>query len=127
MFLLLVILKIDINVGRTGVLTPFAILEPVHLAGTVVSKATLHNEDFIRERDVRIGDRVIVQKAGDIIPEIVASLPAHRTGDERIFEMPAVCPSCGRPVIRDMDGEGAAVRCVFAGCPADPAGGNAVR
>lgn len=114
---------IEIAVGRTGVLTPTACLSPVRLAGTTVSRATLHNIDFIRERDVRIGDRVIVQKAGDIIPEIVRSLPEHRTGGETPYEMPTVCPSCGRPVVRDADGEGAAVRCVFAGCPAQRARG----
>lgn len=114
---------IEIAVGRTGVLTPTACLSPVRLAGTTVSRATLHNIDFIRERDVRIGDRVIVQKAGDIIPEIVRVLPERRTGAEEIFRMPEVCPSCGHPVVRDMDGEGAAVRCVYAGCPAQRARG----
>ncbi len=112
---------IEIAVGRTGVLTPTACLAPVRLAGTTVSRATLHNIDFITERDVRIGDRVIVQKAGDIIPEIVRALPERRTGGEVIFEMPTVCPSCGHPVVRDADGEGAAVRCTFAGCPAQRA------
>ncbi len=114
---------IEIAVGRTGVLTPTACLSPVRLAGTTVSRATLHNIDFIRERDVRIGDRVIVQKAGDIIPEIVRSLPERRTGGEEPYAMPKVCPSCGRPVVRDAGGEGAAVRCVFAGCPAQRARG----
>lgn len=117
------LLDIEIAVGRTGVLTPTACLAPVRLAGTTVSRATLHNIDFIAERDVRIGDRVIVQKAGDIIPEIVRALPEKRTGDERIFSMPAVCPSCGHPVSKDAEGEGAAVRCTFAGCPAQKARG----
>ena len=112
------LLKIDINVGRTGVLTPFAILEPVHLAGTVVSKATLHNEDFIRERDVREGDFVVVRKAGDIIPEIVRSCPEKRdNGTQYVeFSMPRVCPDCGEPVTRK-DGE-AAYRCTNENCPA---------
>ena len=112
------LLKIDINVGRTGVLTPFAILEPVHLAGTVVSKATLHNEDFIRERDVRENDYVIVRKAGDIIPEIVRSCPEKREAgvDYAEFSMPKQCPDCGGKVTRK-DGE-AAYRCVNENCPA---------
>ena len=108
---------IIIAVGRTGVLTPTAVLSPVRLAGTTVSRATLHNEDFILEKDIRIGDVVTVQKAGDIIPEVVASHPELRAGGERIFRMPAVCPSCGEPVMRDSD-EGAAVRCTNSACPA---------
>lgn len=112
---------VEIAVGRTGVLTPTACLTPVRLAGTTVSRATLHNIDFITERDVRIGDRVIVRKAGDIIPEIVRSLPEKRTGGEAPFRMPTACPSCGHPVTRDADGEGAAVRCTFSGCPAQRA------
>ncbi len=114
---------VEIAVGRTGVLTPTACLAPVRLAGTTVSRATLHNIDFITERDVRIGDRVIVRKAGDIIPEILRALPEKRTGSELPYEMPTVCPSCGHPVVRDADGEGAAVRCTFAGCPAQRARG----
>lgn len=117
------LLDIEIAVGRTGVLTPTAILEPVRLAGTVVGRATLHNIDFIAERDIRIGDAVIVRKAGDIIPEILTSLPAERSGEERVFSMPTVCPSCGNPVVRDADGGGAAVRCVYPGCPATRARG----
>lgn len=108
---------IIIAVGRTGVLTPTAVLTPVRLAGTTVSRATLHNEDLILEKDIRIGDVVTVQKAGDIIPEVVASHPELRAGGERIFRMPAVCPSCGEPVMRDSD-EGAAVRCTNSACPA---------
>ena len=115
------LLDISLAVGRTGVLTPTAELAPVRLAGTTVSRATLHNEGFIRERDVRIGDTVIVRKAGDIIPEILSSVPEARDGSERIFEMPIVCPSCGRPLSRDDDGEGAAVRCTYVGCPAQKA------
>ena len=112
------LLSIDIQVGRTGVLTPAANLEPVRLAGTVVSRATLHNPNFIEERDIRIGDTVIVRKAGEIIPEILESVKSERCGDETVFTMPTICPSCGHPVVRDADGDGAAVRCVFAGCPA---------
>lgn len=108
---------IVIAVGRTGVLTPTAILSPVRLAGTTVSRATLHNEDFIHEKDIRIGDVVTVQKAGDIIPEVVASHPELRGGGEVIYRMPTVCPSCGEPVMRDRD-EGAAVRCTNSACPA---------
>lgn len=108
---------ITIAVGRTGVLTPTAILSPVRLAGTTVSRATLHNEDFILEKDIRIGDIVTVQKAGDIIPEVVASHPELRAGGEQHFRMPTVCPSCGEPVMRDSD-EGAAVRCTNSACPA---------
>jgi DNA ligase (NAD+) len=108
---------ITIAVGRTGVLTPTAILSPVRLAGTTVSRATLHNEDFILEKDIRIGDIVTVQKAGDIIPEVVASHPELRAGGEKHFHMPTVCPSCGEPVMRDSD-EGAAVRCTNSACPA---------
>ena len=107
---------ITVAVGRTGVLTPAAVLEPVRLAGTTVKAATLHNLDLIRERDIRIGDYVYVQKAGDIIPEIVGVNTAKRNGSERIFEMPDVCPSCGEPVVRDADG--AAFRCTNPDCPA---------
>ncbi len=108
--------SITIAVGRTGVLTPTANLTPVRLAGTTVSRATLHNLDFIRERDIHIGDRVTVQKAGDIIPEVVCAHPAHRDGSESVFDMPTTCPSCGEPVFRE-EGE-AAIRCTNAACPA---------
>ncbi len=111
------LLDVEIAVGRTGVLTPTAILAPVRLAGTTVSRATLHNEDFIRERDIHIGDTVAVQKAGDIIPEVVCAVPAKRDGTEREFAFPRVCPSCGEPVFRDED-EGAAWRCTNSACPA---------
>ena len=110
------LLDISIAVGRTGVLTPTAELTPVRLAGTTVSRATLHNLDFIRERGIRIGDYVLVQKAGDIIPEIVSAFPGERDGSEREFHMPAHCPSCGEPVVRDA--EEAAVRCTNTDCPA---------
>ena len=110
------LLDITVQVGRTGVLTPNAVLEPVRLAGSTVSRATLHNLDIIRERDIRIGDTVVVQKAGDIIPEIVSSIPEKRTGKEKPFEMPRFCPACGSAVTRDVDM--AAVRCPNELCPA---------
>ena len=114
------LLDIEVNVGRTGVLTPLAILEPVQLAGTTVSRATLHNIDIIRERDVRIGDTVIVQKAGDIIPEIIGSVKEKRNGEEKLFEFPERCPSCGEKLVWD-DGdadETGALRCQNPACPA---------
>ncbi len=107
---------IIIAVGRTGVLTPTAVLSPVRLAGTTVSRAALHNLDFIRQRDIMLGDTVVVRKAGDIIPEVVSAVPAKRTGAERPFFMPMTCPSCGHPVVRDEDE--AAVRCTSSTCPA---------
>ncbi|MBQ8004112.1 MAG: NAD-dependent DNA ligase LigA, partial [Oscillospiraceae bacterium] len=110
------LLNIVLQVGRTGVLTPNAVLEPVHLSGVTVSRATLHNRDFIQERDIMIGDTVIVQKAGDIIPEIVGVVKEERPEDARAFEMPETCPVCGSPVFSD-EGE-AAVRCVNSECPA---------
>lgn len=112
------LISIDIQVGRTGVLTPTANLEPVRLAGTTVSRATLHNAQFISERDIRIGDTVVVRKAGEIIPEIIRSVCAKRIGTEEIFAMPEFCPSCGSRVVRDECGEGAATRCVNPACPA---------
>ena len=111
------LLDITLAVGRTGVLTPTALLSPVRLAGTTVSRATLHNEDFILSRDIRIGDVVTVQKAGDIIPEVVLSHPNLRDSSETVFRMPLTCPSCGEPVTRDRD-EAAAVRCTNSACPA---------
>ncbi len=111
------LLDISIAVGRTGVLTPTAILSPVRLAGTTVSKASLHNLDFIRERGIMLGDTVIVRKAGDIIPEVLTALPAKRDGTQEEFVMPTHCPSCGEPVFYDPD-EAAAVRCTNASCPA---------
>lgn len=110
------VLDIKVNVGRTGVLTPMAILEPVRIAGSVVSKTTLHNEDYVKEKDIRIGDNVIIQKAGDVIPEVVESVKGDRDGDEAVFEMPKTCPDCGAPVVRE-EGE-AAVRCTNVSCPA---------
>lgn len=113
---------IIIQVGRTGVLTPNAVLEPVQLAGTSVSRATLHNLDFIRERDIMLGDTVIVRKAGDIIPEVVSVVKEKRDGSEKWFDMPEKCPSCGGTVTADADDESAsgmaAYRCTNAACPA---------
>ncbi len=91
---------IRVNVGRTGAVTPFAVLEPVQVAGTTVSRATLHNEDEVARKDIRIGDTVILQKAGDIIPEVVQSLPKLRTGKEKAFRMPKRCPNCDTPLVR---------------------------
>ncbi len=111
------LVDITIAVGRTGVLTPTAILEPVRLAGTSVSRATLHNLDFIRERDIKLGDTVTVRKAGDIIPEVLCAHADKRDGSETEFYMPSHCPSCGEPVVRD-DNDGAAIRCTNSSCPA---------
>lgn len=108
---------ITVAVGRTGVLTPTAVLEPVRLAGTTVSRATLHNLDFIRQRNIMVGDIVVLRKAGDIIPEVVRAIPEKRDGSERPYRMPERCPSCGEPVFYDED-EGAAVRCTNGSCPA---------
>ncbi len=107
---------IVIQVGRTGVLTPKAILEPVRLAGTTVTNATLHNQDFIAERDIRVGDTVLVQKAGEIIPEVLSVNLDKRPADSAPYEFPTVCPECGAPVRRDEGG--AAIRCQGAECPA---------
>ena len=105
-----------VNVGRTGVLTPNAVLEPVRLAGTTVSRATLHNMDYIRDKQIRIGDTVWVQKAGDIIPEVLEAVPEKRNGSEREFTMPEKCPVCGAEVMRE-EGQ-AAYRCMGIECPA---------
>ena len=104
------------QVGRTGAITPMAILAPVKVAGSTISKTTLHNEDFIKEKDLRIGDRVIIQKAGDVIPEVVESVKSKRTGEEKEFVMPKVCPVCGAPTIRE-EGE-AVTRCTGIECSA---------
>lgn len=104
------------QVGRTGAITPMAILEPVKVAGSTISKTTLHNEDFIKEKDLKIGDRVIIQKAGDVIPEVVEAVKSKRTGEEKEFVMPKVCPVCGAPTIRE-DGE-AVTRCTGIECSA---------
>ena len=108
--------EIICQVGRTGVITPMAILEPVSLAGSKISKTTLHNEDFIKEKDLKIGDTVVIQKAGDVIPEIVEVKVNKRTGQEKEFQMPKTCPVCGAPAIRE-EGE-AAIRCTGIECPA---------
>ena len=110
------LLDIALQVGRTGVITPNAVLEPVRIAGSTVSRATLHNEDNIRDKDIRIGDTVIIQKAGDIIPEVVEVVKEKRTGTETVFAMPKTCPACGEPLYRE-EGE-AAVRCLSSNCPA---------
>lgn len=107
---------IEVEVGRTGTITPTAILEPVRLAGTTVARATLHNEDYINERDIRIGDMVIVQKAGEIIPQVVEVSKEDRTGEEKIFTMPTTCPVCGEETVR-IEGE-SAVKCINISCPA---------
>ena len=108
------------QVGRTGAITPMAILEPVKVAGSTISKTTLHNEDFIKERDLKIGDTVVIQKAGDVIPEVVGVNKKKRNGTEKDFEMPKVCPVCGAPAVRE-DGE-AALRCTGIECPAKSLG-----
>ena len=104
------------QVGRTGVITPMAVLEPVKVAGSTISKTTLHNEDFIKEKDLKIGDTVVIQKAGDVIPEIVEVKKEKRTGNEKEFEMPKQCPVCGAKTVRE-EGE-AAIRCTGIECPA---------
>lgn len=110
------LIDIELTVGRTGVLTPTAILEPVRVAGTTVKRASLHNEDLIREKDIKIGDYVVVKKAGDIIPEVVNVLADKRTGEERDFLMPKNCPECGSELVR-IEGE-VALRCLNPKCPA---------
>lgn len=104
------------QVGRTGVITPMAILEPVKVAGSTISKTTLHNEDFIKEKDLKIGDTVVIQKQGDVIPEVIKVIKEKRTGNEKDFEMPKVCPVCGAQAVREK-GE-AATRCIGIECPA---------
>lgn len=107
---------IVLQVGRTGAITPTAEFEPVRLAGSVISRATLHNEDFIVEKDIRIGDTVVIQKAGDVIPEVVEVVAAERDGSETVFKMPKNCPVCGSEAVREQ-GE-AATRCINMSCPA---------
>ncbi|NMD69638.1 NAD-dependent DNA ligase LigA [Bacillus sp. DNRA2] len=108
--------EIELSVGRTGVITPTAILEPVKVAGTTVSRASLHNEDLIREKDIRLGDQVVVKKAGDIIPEVVNVLVERRTGEEIEFKMPTHCPECESELVRFEDE--VALRCINPKCPA---------
>ena len=110
------LLNIELSVGRTGVITPTAILEPVKVAGTTVQRASLHNEDLIREKDIKLGDKVVVKKAGDIIPEVVNVLADQRTGEEVEFHMPTHCPECESELVR-LEGE-VALRCINPKCPA---------
>ena len=110
------LLSIEVNVGRTGTLTPFAVLDPVMVGGTRITLASLHNEGDIRRKDFRIGDTVIVQRAGEVIPQVVAPVTGRRTGAEREFDMPSQCPSCGAPTTRE-EGE-AAIYCSSTSCPA---------
>ncbi|WP_173104541.1 NAD-dependent DNA ligase LigA [Bacillus sp. KH172YL63] len=111
-----VLRDIELSVGRTGVVTPTAILEPVRVAGTTVQRASLHNEDLIREKDIKLGDHVVIKKAGDIIPEVVNVLEDKRTGDEQEFKMPTHCPECESELVR-LEGE-VALRCINPKCPA---------
>lgn len=108
--------EIELSVGRTGVITPTAVLDPVRVAGTTVARASLHNEDLIREKDVRLGDTVVIKKAGDIIPEVVRAVKEKRTGDEKEFFMPDKCPDCGSELVRLE--EEVALRCINPSCPA---------
>lgn len=110
------LIDIELSVGRTGVVTPTGILEPVRIAGSTVGRASLHNEDLIREQDIRIGDMVVVKKAGDIIPKVVRSVKEKRTGDEKEFTMPSDCPACGSELVRLE--EEVALRCINPNCPA---------
>ncbi len=110
------LLGIGVNVGRTGALNPYAMLEPVQVSGVTVRQATLHNEDDIRRKDIRVGDYVVVERAGEVIPQVVGPVVEQRTGNETEFEMPALCPACNTAIVRD---EGAAAhRCVNTACPA---------
>lgn len=108
--------EIKVQVGRTGALTPVAIFDPTSLAGTTITRATLHNEDEIRRKDIRVGDTVIIEKGGDIIPQVIRVLKSKRGGKEKIFDMPSFCPVCGAKVVR-LEGE-AVVRCIGSACPA---------
>jgi len=110
------VVEIDVQVGRTGALTPVAHLEPVSVGGVTVSRATLHNEDEVKKKDIRIGDTVLIQRAGDVIPEVVKVIATKRTGTEQVFQMPTVCPVCGSEVLRLKDE--VVWRCVNANCPA---------
>ncbi|EAE6298392.1 NAD-dependent DNA ligase LigA [Listeria monocytogenes] len=110
------LLDIELNVGRTGVVTPTAVLEPVRVAGTTVSRASLHNEDLITEKDIRIGDTVLIKKAGDIIPEVIKSITEERSGSEKLFHMPKNCPTCDSELVRLE--EEVALRCINPKCPA---------
>ncbi len=111
-----VVTNIEVTVARTGQLTPVAVMEPVFVDGSTVSRAALHNADEVARKDIRVGDHVVLRKAGDVIPEILRSLPDKRTGDERVFEMPGECPVCGTEVVREEDAS--ATRCPNLNCPA---------
>ena len=108
--------EIGVNVGRTGSMNPYAVLEPVKLGGVTIKLATLHNEDDIRRKDIRVGDMVVVKRAGDVIPQVVGPVLEQRTGKEKIFHYPDKCPSCGQPVVHE-EGEAMAY-CVNRDCPA---------
>ncbi len=110
------LLDIKVNVGRTGTLNPYAVLEPVQVGGVTVSNATLHNEDYIRDNDIRVGDMVVVKRAGEVIPQVLRPVVELRTGEERVWQMPQTCPACGSPAVRD-PGE-AAWYCINSACPA---------
>ncbi len=110
------VIDVEVNVGRTGTLTPVALLEPVEVGGVVVKRATLHNEDEVKRKDVRIGDWVVVGRAGEVIPEVIRVIHEQRTGEERVFVMPSTCPVCHSPVVRE-EGE-VAIRCINVNCPA---------
>jgi DNA ligase (NAD+) len=110
------LLDIKVNVGRTGTLNPYAVLEPVQVGGVTVTNATLHNEDYIRDKDIRVGDMVAVKRAGEVIPQVLRPLIELRTGAEKVWEMPRLCPACGAPTVR-VEGE-AATYCVNSACPA---------
>ena len=110
------LLDIGLNVGRTGVITPYAILEPVYVGGATIKQATLHNFDFIKEKDIRIGDRLLIKRSGDVIPYVIGPIADSRTGKEKPYKMPKKCPDCGEP-IRVIEGE-VAVYCTNASCPA---------
>src|SRR5436305_5230139 len=110
------LLDIKVQVGRTGILTPVAVLEPVLVSGSMVSRATLHNEDEIKRKDIRIGDTVVIEKAGEVIPAVVEVKTAARTGKEKRFRMPPTCPICGGKIVKD-EGQ-VALRCVNVRCPA---------
>jgi DNA ligase (NAD+) len=109
------LLDIGVNVGRTGALTPYAVLEPVSLAGVTIRRATLHNFEDIQRKDIRIGDTVVVRRAGDVIPYVVGPVEAKRKGNETVYELPTLCPSCGEPVVSS--GDEVAVYCVNVACP----------
>jgi len=108
--------SIEIQVGRTGALTPTAIFTPVNISGSIVSRATLHNQDYINEKDIRIGDTVIIQKAGEIIPEVLEVVKEKRNGSELEFKLPQICPECGNPAVREKNES--AIKCVNISCPA---------